>query len=209
MNSPRAHAQRVRLAWFFAMLAYMIVGYFVIGRFNLERGWYLDPSLALEARIPFVPELIVAYALVYFVLVVGVFSVPVEDLDYFRRGARWLALNFTIAYAIFLLVPVKALHRPPIDPDLGLAHALTGFYYDFDAPTNLLPSLHVQMAVIGGLLCLRCGGLRALIGVTCAVVVSVSVVLVKQHYVADIALALLIVAVTARICGMGSFRPRR
>lgn len=199
-------AQRTRLLWFGALMTYMIVGYFVIGRLNLHRGWYLDPSLPFEADIPFVPQLIVAYVLVYFVVLVGFMVIPVPDVALFRRAGRWLAINFTLAYAIFLLVPVKALHRPPIDPEAGFALALTGFYYSFDAPTNLLPSLHVQMALMGGLMCLRHGGLLAVIGVLSGLTVAVSVVLVKQHYVADIAAAALIVWLTARWCGM-DFRP--
>lgn len=206
MQIATPSAQRTRLVWFAGLVLYMIAGYFVIGRFNLERSWYLDPSLAFEAHIPFVPQLIVAYVLVYFVVLAGFMVVPVADVALFRRAGRWLLLNFTLAYAIFLLVPVKALHRPPIDPEAGFALALTGFYYDFDAPTNLLPSLHVQMALMGGLMCLRHGGTLAVVGVLSGLTVAVSVVLVKQHYVADIAAAALIVWLTARWCGM-DFRP--
>lgn len=55
MQTAPPAAQRTRLVWFAGLMLYMIAGYFVIGRFNLERGWYLDPSLAFEAHIPFVP----------------------------------------------------------------------------------------------------------------------------------------------------------
>lgn len=201
-----AEAQRIRLKWFGPLLLYMIGGYFVIGRLNLHRDHYWDVALPFEAQIPFVPHLIVAYALVYFVVLVGCMRIPLMQVDYFRRTARWLALNFHIAYAIFLLFPVQAMHRPPIDPEASIWLAMTGFYYDFDAPTNLLPSLHVQMAWMGGLICLRHGGFTAAVGLISAVVVSVSVVLLKQHYLADIAAALLIIGFTARRCGM-DFRP--
>ncbi len=205
-DDPAAAAQRTRLKVFGVLLTYMIAGYFVIGRLNLHRDHYWDVALPFEEQIPFVPQLIVAYALVYFVVLVGAMRIPLMQLAYFRRAARWLALNFHIAFVIFLLFPVAALHRPPIDPEASVWLALTGFYYDFDAPTNLLPSLHVQMALMGGLLCWRHGGLTAAVGLLSALTVSVSVVLLKQHYVADIAAAALIVWGTARYCGM-DFRP--
>ena len=66
-----AEAQRLRLKIFGPLLTYMIAGYFVIGRINLHRDHYWDVSLPFEAQIPFVPQLIVAYALVYFVVLVG------------------------------------------------------------------------------------------------------------------------------------------
>lgn len=201
-----AEAQRLRLLWFGGLMLYMIGGYFVIGRFNLHRSRYFDPSLPFEADLPFVPQLIVAYALVYFVVLVGAMRIPLMQTAYFRRTARWLVANFTIAYAIFLLFPVAALHRPPIDPQASVWLAMTGFYYDFDAPTNLLPSLHVQMATMGALMCRRHGGFTAVVGIASGVVVSISVLLVKQHYIADVVAALAIVWVTARLFDL-DFRP--
>lgn len=199
---------RARLGWILLMAAFMIGGYFGIGHYNLDRARYYDPSLALEAHIPFVPIAIFAYLLVYLVLLTGFLAIPRAEQPYFRRAVGWLALNFVVAYAIFLLVPVKALHRPPIDPSDGFALAITHWYYQNDPPANLLPSLHVQMGAIGGLLCLRRGGWLAVAGPVAAAVIAISVLLVKQHYLADIALALLIVALTARLCRVGRFRSR-
>lgn len=200
---------RTRTKWIGALTVYMIVAYFLIGRFNLDRSYYVDVALPFEDDIPFVPEAIFAYAFVYLLLAVGILSLPQDDLPYYERTARWLRDNLTVAFVIFLLVPVKAMHRPIIDPEVSFSMAVTGFYYAFDAPTNLLPSLHVQMGTLGGLLCLKRGGLLAVFGVVCAALVAVSVLLVKQHYVADIALAMVILWVTARWHGMGSFLPGR
>lgn len=199
---------RARLGWILLMAAFMIGGYFGIGHYNLDRARYFDPSLAVEAHIPFVPVAIFAYVLVYVVLLTGFLAIPRAEHAYFRRAVGWLALNFAIAYVIFLLVPVKALHRPPIDPSGGYALAVTEWYYRNDPPANLLPSLHVQMGTIGGLLCLRRGGWLGLAGMASAGVIAASVLLVKQHYLADIALALVIVALTARLCRIGPFRAR-
>lgn len=199
---------RERLGWILLTAAFMIGGYFGIGHYNLDRARYFDPSLAIEARIPFVPLAIFAYVLVYVVLLTGFLAIPRAEQPYFRRAVGWLALNFAIAYAIFLLVPVKALHRPVIDPSGGFALAITEWYYRNDPPANLLPSLHVQMGTIGGLLCRRRGGWLGAAGMASAVVIAVSVLLVKQHYLADIALALVIVALTARLCRVGPLRAR-
>lgn len=198
-----------RAPWVAGMMIGMIGGYFAIGHFNLDRRWYFDPSLPFEAHIPFVPAAIFAYVFVYIVLLTGFLIIPRAEMAYFRRAVLWLSLNLVIAWAIFLLVPVKAMHRPPIEPGSGLAMALTHWYYQHDPPTNLLPSLHVQMGAIGGLLCARRGGWLGVAGPVAAAVIAVSVLLVKQHYLADVVLALVIVGVTARVCRMGSFRAER
>lgn len=209
MRRMRSDASEpVRSRWVAGMMIGMIGGYFAIGHFNLDRRWYLDPSLPFEAHIPFVPAAIFAYVFVYIVLLTGFLVIPRAEGVYFRRAVLWLSLNLVIAWVIFLLVPVKALHRPVIEPGSGLAMALTHWYYQHDPPTNLLPSLHVQMGAIGGLLCARRGGWLGVAGLVAAAVIAVSVLLVKQHYLADVVLALVIVGVTAKVCRMGSFRPR-
>lgn len=196
-----------RALWFLVMVPYLIGGYFLLGRYNLDRSYAFDPSLPFEAHIPFVPTAIFAYALVYVVLLVGFLVIPRGDDAFFRRAAIWLGANVTIAFVTFVAVPVVAVHRPEVVPDGSVAMAFTHWYFAVDAPTNLLPSLHVQMATIGGLLCWRRGGWLGWVAMATAAVIAVSVVLVKQHYVADIIAALVVVWGTARWLGLDFSRP--
>ena len=55
------------------------------------------------------------------------------------------------------------------------------------------------MALLGGLLCLRWQRWAGVVGLGLAAVIAASVVLVKQHYLADIAAAVAVVWVTRRL----------
>lgn len=195
-----------RLIWLVTLAGYMIVAYNVIARLNLGRTDYLDVALPFEADIPMVPEAVYAYAFVYVVIVVGALSIPIDHIDEFRLSGRWIAVNLTIAFVCFLLFPVYAEHRPEVPPSDELTLQIVSFYFFVDPPTNLFPSLHVQMSVLGGVLCWRRGPALKLFGLACAVVIPISVVLVKQHYIADIVFALVIVGVTGRVMGAWPMR---
>lgn len=180
------------------MIAYFVGGYFALNRINSSRAWYVDPSVWFDAAVPFVPEAIFAYALVYTNVIIGYVSIPLRELRSYRRAIVWLALCVTIGFACFALLPVRALHRPEVVPDGTIARSVTAFYFWLDAPNNLMPSMHVALALLSGLLCRRAGPVRGAIGMVSAALVAISVVLVKQHYVADVVAAIVLVAVTAR-----------
>jgi hypothetical protein len=184
------------------LIAYNFVGYFATNRFNEDRSVYFDPSFAFEAHIPFVPLAIFAYLMVWVNLCVGVLSIPLADIAFFRRAWRWLMTNVTIAYAIFLALPVRADHRPDLSAAQTLPELIAGFYFSIDAPTNLLPSLHVELAVMAGLLCLRRARWLGVGALAVSAGIVVSVLLVKQHYIADIVLALALVFGTGRAMGV-------
>jgi hypothetical protein len=199
--------ERAALASILAI--YNFAGYFGTNVFNIHRAHYFDPSFAFEDRIPFVPVAIFAYLLVWVNLCVGVLSIRLEDMAFFRRAWRWLMLNATIAYVFFLLLPVRAAHRPVIGLTDSLAERIAGFYFYLDAPTNLLPSLHVELALMAGFLCLRHSRWLGAVALTLAGVITVSVLLVKQHYVVDIVLAVALVVATGRWMGILPVRRRR
>ncbi|MCB9526650.1 MAG: phosphatase PAP2 family protein [Myxococcales bacterium] len=192
-------AQTERLLWLLATVAFLMGGYFVVMQLNAHRPPAFDPALPLDHALPFVPAAVVPYALVYPLLVTGALLVPLEDREAMRRTVRWILANGALAFAVYLAWPVTAAHRP--EPPTGgtLAEQLCAFYFWLDRPTNLLPSLHVQMALLGGLLCLRWQRWAGVVGLGLAAVIAASVVLVKQHYLADIAAAVAVVWVTRRL----------
>lgn len=202
----RANPAVERVVWLLVLAGYMLVGYQVTGAINMARTDYLDVALPFEADIPLVPGAVYAYMFVYIVLVVGALAIPVDRVPEFRKAGWWIAVNLTVAFACFLLLPVRADHRPPMPPEGGLTQQIIAFYFFIDPPTNLLPSLHVQMSTIGGVLCWRRGLALRVFGLLCAVSIPISVVLVKQHYLADIALALVAVGVTGRWLGAWPLR---
>jgi membrane-associated phospholipid phosphatase len=68
----------------------------------------------------------------------------------------------------------------------SISAAVTRFYYYIDAPYNLFPSLHVTYPTLATLVSWRNHKIMRWVFAAMAVVVAVSVVLVKQHYIADV-----------------------
>lgn len=162
--------------------------------FNSDRRHYFQLYFPWEIAIPFIPAMIFAYFSLQLV-----FLLPLLHCD--RNGllvlAKRMAVAILVAGIIFLLLPTQ----------LGFSRqGTTSFYasfydllYRLDRPHNLFPSLHVTLAtlVIATLLRQVNGILRWLYGVW-LLLLYLSVVLVYQHHVLDIAggimLALLVMS---------------
>ena len=110
------------------------------------------------------------------------------------RALAYMTMHL-LSFAIFLLYPVRASLRPERLEVTSLSTRVLAYYYAVDPPVNLFPSLHCANAVLAALMARRLSPrLFYLVG-PLAGLVLISVVLVKQHYVADVvagtALALL------------------
>jgi membrane-associated phospholipid phosphatase len=174
-----------------AAVVYFMTGYFGLNLFNEHRSYYVDVSLPLEAHLPFVPEAAFPYGLVFPTVVLGCLSIPVRDIALFRRGALLLVGNMTLAFLLFLALPVRAMYRPEVVPGGGWARDLAAFWFYVDRPTNLFPSLHVNVSLVAALLGWRHSRAIGAIAFALASAVAISTVLLHQHYLADIAAAAL------------------
>lgn len=153
---------------------YLPINAFSVGR--TSRTLFLPG----EERLPFLPIFEYLYVLTYFIPVLLVFTV--RDYTRFAHVARATGLTLLAAYTTYLLFPVY-FERPHLDVT-SLHSWLLSLEY-MDKPYNHFPSLHVALtwlAVFGSQLSRRArAGLGAL-----AVGVSVSTILVKQHYIVDV-----------------------
>lgn len=178
--------RREKLNWFLFMIGYFTAGYLAINWFSQARYNFFDVSFGFESSIPFVPVFIFGYLLVY--LSVGLIYVIVDDMEDWHRGVIAFLTATTLAYVIFLAFPVKMEARPEIWQVTGssVSAAVTRFYYYIDAPYNLFPSLHVTYPTLATLVAWRNHTRMRWVFMAMAIVVAVSVVLVKQHYIADV-----------------------
>jgi membrane-associated phospholipid phosphatase len=136
-----------------------------------------------ETRLPFVPGLI----WIYFSIVV-LFVLPLFQLDErgMRRLARRIALAIVVSGAVYLVLPARlGFERPRevpgYDPVFQTMYAL-------DPPHNLVPSLHIAYStlILAALCAERPARVQAL-GAAWLALICVSVVLVHQHHLADVA----------------------
>src|SRR3989338_348437 len=175
--------------WFVLIIAYFMIGYFFCSYFNLHRNYYINVSLPFESKIPFVPVFILGYTAVYAAIIL-IYAL-IDDYEIFKRGMRFAFFVSTTHFILFLLIPVKMV-RPDLTEADGLMATITHCYYLIDNPVNCFPSLHVSYPLIGTLILWNYKRKWGYALMAMTIVVAVSVVLVKQHYILDVAGAVII-----------------
>jgi len=141
-----------------------------------------DVQFNFENCIPFVPNAIFAYFLIFPFLLTPVFLVKKYN-DFISIAVCYAALIFA-SVVIFFQFPTT-MTRPglPADEFMGWLFSIVR---TIDGPNNLFPSLHVSsvtyVAFVNGHFCPKARWLSWL----CATVISISTLLVKQHALADV-----------------------
>lgn len=165
-------------------------------------GWTTDPtrttSLAtgLDRAIPFVPETVYLYGLVYGAALYPLFALRSRRLLHRTVLAYLLVIGASLT--CFALFPVScASLRPPLEAvDERTLHGWgLRLIYTLDPPTNLFPSLHVGLAAIGAASLRRASRGHGWLAGSIVAATVVSICTVKQHFVVDAVAALALVAV--------------
>lgn len=173
-----------RRIWFTITISYFAVGYLFLNWINSRRAFYYNFGFSFEENIPFVPYFIFGYSIDYLSVIVIYFLVTKKDR--FTKMVKSYLLLTTIHFFFFVFVPVKMFIRPEVITDGGFLGAIVRFYYWMDMPYNCFPSLHVAYMLLGTLVLWNYKRTWAYIYYIGMLIVSVSVVFVKQHYVLDV-----------------------
>jgi|GEM_PF-778887 hypothetical protein len=185
-----------KLGWFLFIIVYFAVGYVAIDRFwaNQHHASFFDPSIGVDHLIPFVPAFVLGYLLVYAGVIMLYFTIDtVEDC---HRGAVAFFATTTVAYIFFLILPVRMDIRLDLSGQTGIFVAINRFYHSIDPPYNCLPSIHIAYPTLYALITWRNHKVMRWVFAAMTAIVSVSVLLVRQHYLADIAAGI----ATAGLC---------
>jgi membrane-associated phospholipid phosphatase len=169
---------------FFLISFYYLGGYLAINELTARRGQFYRLALPFEQELPFLPALIFAYLLEFVFMAFAYLAV--DNLAFFRKMAAAFFLCVTLHFVVFLIFPVEYHLRPDIDPDRGWAYRIVSFYYWLDLPYNCFPSLHVSNVFLIAFIMDRYRRGLGWILHPLALLVAISVVLVKQHYVVDV-----------------------
>ncbi len=150
----------------------------------------LQFTAKIDEFIPFRPGWVWIYSGLYYPVIIGL----VFTIDTFEKF-NLTAFNFLILLLIqiccFYVFPVKTpqLWRN-FDRTSCISVRFLNFVHDFDAPTNCFPSMHVSVATLTALhminnLTLDWGNLT-IIFYAFPVLIGLSAVYTKQHYLVDI-----------------------
>ena len=203
---PWLDSEWSRARWSYLIgLGYLLIGYLGTNEFAAINPWNrpaLPISTALDGALPYVPETVVFYILYYPLLLTPLlFSPTVSSLA--RLTFAQAAMN-TFSYVVFILFPTPierpALPNTPWNLPEDWARAILETLYRADHPYNTFPSLHVAQTALIALFFVRYearwfGRPMRSVAITSVMVghalmaflVALSAVLIKQHYVADIA----------------------
>lgn len=164
------------------LLAAWTLPYFVLNHLATFRTTFFDFSMPIDQKIPFIIPFIFVYVLLYVFVPLPYFLVKDDSL--FRTTAKAYLSAFTVIYLFFLFLPGK-MALPTIPPD-GIASWLLAFIRSAEHPHNLLPSVHVTMSMLSALACTHYKRIYGIIVLPLAVLIAISTIFVKQHYVLDI-----------------------
>jgi membrane-associated phospholipid phosphatase len=176
--------------------AFWALGYFSIGARG-ETVRTLDPSIPLDALIPFVGWAVWPYLLG--IACIGLPAVLVRSPALFRETAIAYAIVIGLSFLCFFLAPTEA---ESLRTQIALADlddytaAAVSMLHAIDPSTNLVPSLHVSLATVAACALARQYPAMQAKVVGLLVIVIASVLMLKQHTIID-ALAGLTVAAIA------------
>ena len=142
------------------------------------------PALPLDLVIPLVPGWALVYGPLYLFLILFPVLV-IRQLEHVRRTVYAYLLVWVTAYACFYLYPTLA-PRPAEVEGEGFAVWGLKVLYGADPSYNCFPSLHVAHSFVSALTCYRLQRKLGTAMVLCAMLVAVSTLFTKQHYVADV-----------------------
>ena len=168
-----------------AVYILMVPTYFVSHLLTKDAP-HISIATAFDEAIPFVPAFIWIYVLAYLQWFVGYVAIAKSSetlcKDYF--GGEIIAKAITIL--VFLIIPTTITQPNPTGS--GLTYEVVRWIYGVDNPTNLFPSIHCleSWIVARGLAKTNAPKYTKTAMWLFSVLVFMSVVFVKQHFVLDI-----------------------
>jgi membrane-associated phospholipid phosphatase len=182
--SEQPYSVPLKTLFLILLVSFYTAGYLGINRLNGCREHYYDVSLWFEKDIPFVPSMIIGYSFVF--LLVAIMFLIIDNMpDFWDMCIRFFSMTL-FCFAIFLIFPVRMDFRPEMTMANDWITETVRFYFWIDQPYNLFPSMHLSASFFSAFFCMRRGRIIGWITMIMALIVGVSVVLIKQHYMMDV-----------------------
>ena len=192
MRSPREAGSNPNTILLVVFVA-LVFSYFPMAAATRGRTLFV-PELALDRAIPIEPAWMPMYISLWLFSFLPL--VVVRGVARRRTVLAYITTAIT-AYVGFLILPTSA-PRPAVVPGDGILAWGLRTLYALDPPYNCFPSLHVAYSFLAALSAYRAHRGFGVMALLWAVLVGISTLFIKQHYVADvIAGALLALAVYA------------
>lgn len=175
-----------------AALLTLLLLYFPINQ-NVSGG--ITPDLPLDAFIPLWPIWAVPYllSLPWWITALAWGALKM-DFPHWRHFALCLGLTITISYSVFILYPTYVV-RPQITGQDFFSQLVVGIYGN-DQAHNALPSGHTYTTLIISIFWSQWLPKLKLLWIGIAILVLLSTLFTKQHYLLDLLAAAGLVVMT-------------
>lgn len=165
------------------LLVWLVI-YFFVNRRHVEAERRLDLGTSIDRKIPFLP----LFALVYFSTYPFVLQPFILLSD--ARLFYWMLASFAsitlVASLIHAAVPSKIERVENINSG-GISGFLLGLFQKTCKPYGNFPSMHVGLSVpVVGANFIAAGPVAGSIALVWAVMIALSTLFTKQHYILDV-----------------------
>lgn len=142
------------------------------------------PKTIVDLYTPFIPYSIWLYYSYYFIFALS--FLLEKDRDYLDRYLWGVIFINLVSVIIFILYPTIIDRNEIVDFRVDFYRNVYSYLYSVDGPANCLPSLHVSISIFSALLFYKRFKLRYFLFMIWAIVISLSTLTTKQHYVLDV-----------------------
>jgi membrane-associated phospholipid phosphatase len=166
------------------VLVLLIPFYIFIGELWIPGRVLHVPAIPWDNAIPLKPSWSLIYGSLYVFVILPL--LVVRQPEQIRRTVSAYLMIWITAYAIFLLYPTVAPHAAKIHEPNFCAWVLGSIIYNCDVPYNCFPSLHVAHSFVSALTCYRVHRGVGMAAVVWALLIGISTLYTKQHYILDV-----------------------
>ncbi|HLB59223.1 MAG TPA: phosphatase PAP2 family protein [Bdellovibrionota bacterium] len=170
-----------KLKYTFGFSVFFVFSYILPNKIQFFKTTFL-PLFSIDHAMPFLPWTIYIYLSEYFIYFVVLYFVL--DVSTFRRMVMALVITMGISGLIFVFWPTEILR--PIITGEGVTYGLFSLLHLVDSTVNCFPSQHVALVSIPPLIFWRTNKKVAIFFSLWAILVSLSTLTTKQHYLVDI-----------------------
>ena len=158
--------------------------YFFVNRLHVDPQRRLNLAIPLDGKIPFIPQLALIYFSTY-IFVIQPFILLSEARQFYWMLASFGAIT-VIASLVHATVPSKIERIQKLETD-GLSGKLINLFQKTCKPYGNFPSMHVALSVpVVGTNFMVAGPIVGSITLVWAVLIALSTLFTKQHYILDV-----------------------
>ena len=181
MNSTEVSLQyRLKTILFFSLL--FVVFYGFTNRYPIFEPRLL-PLTPIDEFFGFRPWTVWIYISDYLLMFLPPFFIQKRGV--IKRLVQAVLLNFFLHFPVFLLFPTTMVRPPLIEQNL--TNTVFHFMRQMDTPVNCFPSQHVSLCFVMAMTFLSYKKKIGILFLIWAVLISLSTMTTKQHYIWDVA----------------------